>query len=78
MQQHEADVKAAQKKIDSATTILTLRLTRAMGESRKHDYATFLWWQPCRLLALVLSQATRLPLQLVYTAIGALIDGCGS
>jgi hypothetical protein len=25
-----------------------------------------------------LPQATRLPLQLIYTAIGALIDGCGS
>jgi len=66
---------AAQKKIGSAIAILTLRLNpRSARKSQREITQTF-----CGGIGVgCLPQATRLPLQFIYTAMGALIDGCGS
>ena len=73
---------AAQKKTDSATTIFTLRLNprdaRKSHREIRHVSVVGISTGAIRLLVLYSRTATLLPLQSIYTAMGALIDGCGS
>jgi hypothetical protein len=71
---------AAQKKIGSAIAILTLLLNpRDAGKSQQGEITqTFCGGSHVGCSRSYSSQGTRWPVQLVYTAMGALIDGYGS
>jgi hypothetical protein len=70
---------AAQKKTGSAIAILTLLLNPCDSRKSQGEITqTFCGGSRIGCLRLYSSQATRLALQFIYTAMGAVIDGCGS